>query len=163
MMDGISAAASVIAVIQLTGSIMKIREDYIKEVKDARKDIVSLQKEVAALREVLERLSDLSRGLQSTMLSTSQALADGTTGCLSVLQELEEKIYPGRGKKAMSKVGLRALKWPLRRTEVERVMKDLERYKTTFTLSLQAENTYVPELFNYRKLPYICLGPLLPI
>ncbi|KAJ5141799.1 NACHT and WD40 domain protein [Penicillium atrosanguineum] len=136
MMDGISAAASVIAVIQLTGSIVKICGGYIKEVKDARKDVVSLQKEVEDLRETLEKLSGLFQGTHGMKLSTSQSLVDGTINCLSVLQDLEGKIDPGRGKKAMSKVGLRALKWPLKRTEVERIMKDLDRYKTTFSLSL---------------------------
>lgn len=123
MMDGISVAANVIAVIQLTGSIVKICGGYIKEVKDARKDVVSLQQEVEDLREVLEKLSGLFHGTHSTKLSTSQTLVDGTIKCRSVLQDLEGKIDPGRGKKAMSKVGLRALKWPLKRTEVERIMK----------------------------------------
>ncbi|KAJ5211729.1 NACHT and WD40 domain protein [Penicillium cinerascens] len=138
-MDGISAAASVIAVIQLTGSIVKICGGYIKEVKDAPKDVVSLQKEVEDLREILEKLSGLIHGTHGTKLSTSRALVDGTINCLALLQDLEGKIDPGRGKKAMSKVGLRALKWPLKRTEVERIMKDIDRYKTTFSLSLQID------------------------
>ena len=42
-MDGLSSAASVIAVIQLAGSIVKICGDYIQEVKKARDEILELQ------------------------------------------------------------------------------------------------------------------------
>lgn len=101
-MDGISAAANVIAVIQLTGNILKLCGGYIKEVKDARKDIVSLQQEVAGLREVLEKLSDFLYGIYGRKLSTHQALVDGTANCLLTLKDLEGKIDPGSGKKAMS-------------------------------------------------------------
>ncbi|KAL4769257.1 hypothetical protein BDW60DRAFT_102654 [Aspergillus nidulans var. acristatus] len=41
----------------------------------------------------------------------------------------------------MRKVGLRALKWPLKRTEAEGVAKNLERYKSSFLLSLQVDQT----------------------
>jgi hypothetical protein len=43
----------------------------------------------------------------------------------------------------MRKVGLRALKWPLKRAEVEGVIQNLERYKSSFLLSLQVDQTYV--------------------
>jgi hypothetical protein len=41
-MDGLSSAVSVVAVIQLTGSLVKICGGYIQEVKDARDDIITL-------------------------------------------------------------------------------------------------------------------------
>lgn len=50
----------------------------------------------------------------------------------------------------MSKLGLRALKWPLKRAEVDKVIKDLERYQLSFTLSLQVDQTYVLRPFDYR-------------
>jgi len=38
-MDGLSLAASIIAVIQLTGSLVKLCGGYIQEVKDAQDEI----------------------------------------------------------------------------------------------------------------------------
>jgi hypothetical protein len=108
---------------------VKICGGYTKEVKDAREDIISLQQEVTGLTAVLEKLSELFRSSDSTNLPTSQTLSN-TTNCLSVLTALEEKINPGRRQKVMRGLGLRALKWPLQRNEVERVIKDLERYKS---------------------------------
>ena len=43
----------------------------------------------------------------------------------------------------MRKMGLRALKWPLKRTEMEAIIQNLERYKSSFNLSLQLDQTYV--------------------
>lgn len=57
---------------------------------------ISLQQVVAGLKLVLQDLSSLLHDPRGTKLSTSQALADGTTNCLSVLKDLERKIDPGR-------------------------------------------------------------------
>ncbi|KAJ5394001.1 uncharacterized protein N7487_011642 [Penicillium crustosum] len=56
-MDGLSSAASVIAVIQLAGSIVKICGDYIQEVKKARDEILELQQAVTDLEGVLRELN----------------------------------------------------------------------------------------------------------
>jgi hypothetical protein len=53
MMDPLSCAASVIAVIQLTGSLARICGGYINKDKNARKDISDLQREISNLRVVL--------------------------------------------------------------------------------------------------------------
>jgi hypothetical protein len=58
-MDGLSAAASIVAVVQVIGSIVKICGGYIKGVKDTRKDIISLKREVADLIGLLEKLGEL--------------------------------------------------------------------------------------------------------
>ena len=139
-MDGISSAASVIAVIQLTGSIVKICGGYIQEVKDARDDIITLQRTVAGLEGVLQKFKEL-QGPHGTKLPTTSSLANNISDCLSHLEALEKKIYPGRGKRTMKRFGFRALKWPLKRTEADRIIQDLERYKSSFTLSLQVDQT----------------------
>ncbi|CEN60827.1 hypothetical protein ASPCAL03259 [Aspergillus calidoustus] len=121
-MDGISSAASVIAVIQLTGSLVKLCGGYIREVKDARKEIRTLQQAIAGLQGTLQDLEKLLQSDNANALPTSSRL-------------------PGKGKKLMSKFGYRALKWPLNRTEVEDVVKNLERYKSSFLLSFQVDQT----------------------
>jgi hypothetical protein len=62
MMDPLSCAASIIAVIQLTGSIVGTCGGYINKVKNAQKDIVNLQQEISGLGEVLKMLNKLLRG-----------------------------------------------------------------------------------------------------
>ncbi|RJE24586.1 WD domain, G-beta repeat protein [Aspergillus sclerotialis] len=135
-------AAGVIAVIQLTGSLVKLCGGYIQEVNDARDEIFTLQRSIAGLQGTLQ---DLHRLLQSKNgndnLRTSSRLVNDTTDCVSYLRALEARLDPGKGKNLMKKVGLRALKWPLKRTEVEGVTKNLERYKSSFLLSLQVDQT----------------------
>lgn len=141
-MDGLSSAASVIAVIQLTATLVKICGGYIQEVKDARDDIITLQRAITSLQRVLQ---DLQRFLQSNndkVLPTSSRLDSNIAECLSDLQALEVQIDPGRGMKLMRRVGFRALKWPLKRTEIESVVQKLEGYKSSFTLSLQVDQMY---------------------
>jgi hypothetical protein len=70
-------------------------------------------------------------------------LKDEIRTCLSTLEALEAKVNMGKGKKAMRKLGFRALIWPLKRSEVEKVMGYIERYKSSFSLSLQADQMWV--------------------
>ncbi|KAJ5782438.1 hypothetical protein N7457_004212 [Penicillium paradoxum] len=71
-MDGLSSAASIIAVIQVAGSVVKICGGYIKEVKDARDEILKLQQTVTDLLGVLQQLESLLEGPNSSKLSRSQ-------------------------------------------------------------------------------------------
>lgn len=140
-MDGLSSAASVIAVIQVTGSIVKICGSYIQEAKDARNQIITLQRTVAGLESILHKLRELLQEPCDTNLFTSSSLANNISDCLSRLEGLKEKIDPLKGKQMMRRLGIRALKWPLKRTEVEKTIQDLERYKSSFILSLQVDQT----------------------
>lgn len=140
-------AASVIAVIQLTGSVLQLCGGYIQEVKDARDDIIALQRTVAGLNLILQKLMEFLQSHNGTLLSTSGQLLGNITDCSSRLSALEEKIDLRKGKKMWSRFGLRALKWPLKRREVERVIQDLERYKSSFNLSLHVDQMYVLQLF----------------
>jgi hypothetical protein len=144
-MDGLSSAASVIAVIQLTGSLVKLCGGYIQEVKDARDEIFTLQRSIAGLQGTLRDLQGFLQSNDGKALPTSSRLVSNITDCLSDLQALEARLNQGKGKKLMRKVGFRALKWPLKRAEVEGVTQNLEKYKSSFLLSLQVDQRYVIE------------------
>ncbi|GFF68330.1 NACHT and WD domain protein [Aspergillus lentulus] len=133
------SAASVIAIIQLTGSLVNLCGGYIREVKDARSEILNLQRALTGLQDILQKLQEILQNDKS--LPTSSRLVTSITDCCSELQALEASLDLGKGKRLMGKVGLRALKWPLKRTEVECVTKNLERYKSSFLLSLQVDQT----------------------
>ncbi|KAJ5713514.1 uncharacterized protein N7483_010695 [Penicillium malachiteum] len=141
-MDVVSSLSSVIAIIQLAGSLAQLCGGYIQKVKGARDEILTLQQSIGGIQGIfsdLERL--LSHDPQS--LPSSSQLVSNIEACLSDLQGLEAKLDPhgGKGTKMMRKVGLRALKWPLKRGEVESIVQTLERYKSSFILSLQVDQT----------------------
>jgi hypothetical protein len=140
-MDGLSGAASVIAVIQLADRILTLCGNYARAVKDAKKDIECLHKEVKSVTEVLQKLIELLRGPNGTKLSASQSLDKALMDCSSELKGLERRLHPGKKHKVMRSIGLRALKWPLESNNVEKVVNNLERYKQLITLALQVDQT----------------------
>ncbi|KAL4992898.1 hypothetical protein BDV10DRAFT_198750 [Aspergillus recurvatus] len=139
-MDGLSSAASVIAVIQLTGSLVELCGGYIQKVKGARDEISNLQQVIAGLHGTLQDLQSLIESKEGKALPTSSRLIGNLTDCLSDLHALKARLGPEKTK-LMRKLGWRALKWPLKRTEVEEVIQKLERYKTSFILSLQVDQS----------------------
>jgi phage-related minor tail protein len=139
MMEPLSGAASVIAVIQLTGKIVEICGGYINKAKNARQDILQLQQEIWGLTEVLKMLDNLLRGPDGLRLTTSQKLFDDVEKCSSTLTELKEKIDPDTTQGPMRRLGLRALKWPLKRGEVVEAINDIEGYQSLFSLALQVD------------------------
>jgi hypothetical protein len=138
-MDPLSGAASVIAVVQLAGGIVKICGKYLSEVKDATQDIQRLKEKITALAHVLQSLKELIGGSDGNKLTATQDLVDDIDNCFSALTNL--KIDPETTQKRMRKWGLRALKWPMVRSEVDSVIMELEGYKTTFALALQVDQT----------------------
>ncbi|KAJ5834216.1 NACHT and WD40 domain protein [Penicillium robsamsonii] len=137
-MDGLSVAASIIGVIEVAGYIFRLCGGYIQDVKDARADIIALRETINGLVNVLEKLAGVLDDPNSRF-NITLALKDDIRTCLLTLEALQEKADPGKGKKAMRKLGFRALKWPMKRSEVERVMDDIKRYESSFSLSLQVD------------------------
>ncbi|KAB8227880.1 uncharacterized protein BDW43DRAFT_323428 [Aspergillus alliaceus] len=148
-MEPLSGAASVIAVIQLTGAIVQICGSYIKKVEEAKQDILHLREEVDALSQVLNPLSKLLNSTNSTKL-VSQDLIDNIAKCSSILTTLREKIDPETTQRRMRKWGLRAFKWPLKREEVVKAISEIERYKMLFNLSLLVDQTRSANLINQK-------------
>lgn len=149
-MEPLSGAASVIAVIQLTGAIAKICGSYIGQVKEAKKDILHLQEEVNALSQVLKSLEKLLQELSEEKLATSQDLVDNITKCSLGLAILKEKIDPEIAQRRMRKWGFRAFKWPLKREQVVKAISEIERYKTLFDLSFQIEQMRYTNRLNQK-------------
>lgn len=143
IIDPLSGAASVISVIQLAGSIVKICGEYVNKVKVARKDIVNLQQETNALTGVLTALKQLLEGPNGSKLAVSRSLFDDLERCISTLANLKKVIEPRTTQKPMKIFGLRALKWPLKRAEVDASINDIRRYRSLFSLALQVDELYV--------------------
>lgn len=151
---------TILAVIQLTGSVAKICGKYITGVKGATGEIESLQHELEGLKGVLQRLDELLKGPHGPVLRASQDLAKNIDHCHARLAALKEHIEPSDKRKFMTKLGLRALKWPLKRDEVERTTKELDRDKSLFLTALQIDQTYVLGLFIHFSILHLtsCLG-----
>ena len=140
-MDGVSAAASVVALVEIAVKVGSLCAEYYSHVKSAKKDIDRFHLEVEALIKVLRNLRQLAQKPGAARLFTSNALDEHIQSCLSDLRHFKEKLEPGKGRKAMSRYGIRALKWPFQSKELEKVIGVLERYKSTFSTALNVDQT----------------------
>jgi hypothetical protein len=140
-MDGLSAAANVIAVVDISAKIASLCFQYSVAVKNAKKDIGRLQRKVNDIKDVLGEVQQLLDGRDKTRLSATNKLLDSLKECFLQLEELKTQLEPGKTRKAMSQFGVRALKWPFTSKEVEKIVASLERYEQTFSLALQADQT----------------------
>ncbi|KAK4203865.1 hypothetical protein QBC40DRAFT_274057 [Triangularia verruculosa] len=144
-MEGLGAAASVIAVVELAAKVGSLCLEYSSAVKNARSDIERLRKHTESLKTTAEGAHKLLQGLHGARLETSQKLRKALANLYSQLCEivttLEKKLSTGRREKAMRRLGLRALKWPFESKDVEKIIADLQRDQDSFTAALQIDQT----------------------
>jgi hypothetical protein len=140
-MDGLSGAASVIAVIDISAKIAALCFQYSIAVKDAKSDIERIERKVSDIKRVLKSIKKLLDGPRTARLSATHSLFKSLQQCLLELQELEKVLKPGKTRKTMSRFGVRALKWPFTSKQVESIISSMEGYEQTFTLALQVDQT----------------------
>lgn len=140
-MDGVSAAASVVALVEISLKVLSLTVEYSAKVKTAKEDIARFRIELEAFIKVLQNLQELARSPEATKLVALKALAKSIRQCELDLESLQKKLEPSKGRKAMSRYGVRALKWPFESSELHNFMGTLERYKSTFSTALNTDQT----------------------
>lgn len=146
-MDGLSAAASVIAVIQIAGTVSSLCSSYLTAVRNAKHDIESLQEELTRLKAVLEGAQTLLDGPNASMLETSQRFRSTLDDCSTQLRLLETKLKENlqiRNKaKIRDRLALRRLKWPFESKDINNVIKVLHQIRELLSTGLNIDQTFV--------------------
>lgn len=142
-MEGLGAASSVIAVVDISIKVVTICSQYYKAVASARDDIQRLQNQLCGLQTTLNRAREVIESPENDSLSASPEFSSQLDGCWATLNELLSKLEPDETQSVMRKFGLRALKWPFSRKEMERTMSALEQYQRRMMDSLQIDQTQV--------------------
>ena len=142
-MEVLGSVSSVIAVVQIAGSVAKLCGGYIADVKDARHDIERLQQKAATLRDVLQRMAEANDRTNSKPPNLSGNVLKSVDQCSQDLGRLQEKLQPKTRHKTMSRVGLRALKWPLSKSSVNEEVGIIEGYLAVFNAALQLDHMYL--------------------
>ncbi|KAF2181142.1 hypothetical protein K469DRAFT_740895 [Zopfia rhizophila CBS 207.26] len=140
-MDGLSATASVTAIIGISAKIASLCFQYSAAVKDAKKDIKRLEKTVTDVKNVLDKIQQLLDKHDKTQFSTTDKLSASLEECTQQLEDLRTQLEPGKARKAMHCFGVRALKWPFTSQQVEKIVASLKEYEQTFSLALQIDQT----------------------
>lgn len=136
-MDPVSAAASIIAIIQISAKLVALCRICFSEVKEAKRDIQQLRNEVITLDNILVNLRDLVDTADGSKLSI---LDTSLKQCQSSLEELVKKLEKSEGNdNTMKKFGWRALKWPFNSNNVKKAIETIERHKNMFNLALTVD------------------------
>ena len=143
-MDPLSIAASIIAVLQATKGVIS----YLKETKDAPKELTKIYGEAQNLAILLYELKDCVAGRDShdRWLLTTSGLA-ARNGSLDQYKEALEGLVPkviGRG---LGKVG-QVFAWKFNKDEVMVLLSQIERIKSLVQIALQLDHMFVAISFE---------------
>lgn len=86
-MAALGSVASIIAVVQIAGSVAKLCGGYIADVNDARQDIERLQKKAATLRDILQRVAEENDETDLNPRLLSDNVLKSITQCLLLKYE----------------------------------------------------------------------------
>ncbi|PVH76555.1 hypothetical protein DL98DRAFT_517882 [Cadophora sp. DSE1049] len=143
-MDPISITGTLIAVLQVTTTVISICYDYRQGVSSASREVLQISSSLNSLKDVLEALLALIEKSKSdgpaSKLATIELLAkDGGTleSCQQELLKLKKKLEPEVGWRKIRK----SLVWPLKEAEVKKALEGLERSKSMMLLALSADQT----------------------
>ena len=144
MAEPLSLVASLIAVVQISGSVISCCYEYRKGVKNAPKNLLMVTSEVAGLRNVVERLITLmddKKMANYTYLSTLAEIvtADGPLEyCRHNLESLQIELeLPVNECKALG----RRLTWPLQERDITKTLASIYRLKSLLETALLVDNT----------------------
>jgi len=151
MADPLSVTASIIAVLQLSSTVLR----YLLDVKGASEERKVLIREISFTRGILSALNEIVddvRVSDETWSATIRSLVD-PDGPLRVLmttfQQLETKLK-GSASEAGIKTAANSLRWPFKQSEVEKILRILQRQKSTLPLALENDHIALSrEIRNY--------------
>jgi Cdc6-like AAA superfamily ATPase len=142
MAEGLALAASIIAVIQISDSVISLCGQFIGKVKGAEKEVSQMITTVTALKgflEFVETFVKMDENASRLPLLDAISHQDGPlTTCMTLLKDLEAKLRPP--KRDYNGV-LRAISWPLMWKDIGQALETIEKQKTLIMLAMQGDST----------------------
>ncbi|KAK6529545.1 hypothetical protein TWF281_008716 [Arthrobotrys megalospora] len=154
-MDGLSAAASVIAVLQVATEVAKICGRYAREVKNAPKEIKTIKEQADTTLQLLFHTQKLLDGPYRNKLSASRDLGCSLSECKDELNHLLTKLEANFAKPVAAKdrrrdkilrpfkINPQDFKWPFTKKEVEDVVNRLLKLRQAIDHALQIDQIKV--------------------
>ncbi|KAI9367739.1 hypothetical protein BJX61DRAFT_527104 [Aspergillus egyptiacus] len=132
-------AASVIAVVQLSTSIVTACNKYLNSVRHAAEEIRDLREGVEAYLATIQKLRELTASTNRDRLVDLGSLNDLIEKSETALREIETRLN-GKSSNPMRRWGWRAMKWPFTKDEVNDTLKRLGQWRDTLSTALLADN-----------------------
>ena len=136
-MDPLIVSASLIAVLQLSGTVIS----YLSDVKDGPKELQRIQLELSSTHNVLFMLQDQAdHSEEDDPFSSTLRSLNGPSGPFQqfhdALERLASRLAPLEGWRKLKK----AFKWSFEKEEIHDILKTIERQKTYFSLARQNDH-----------------------
>ena len=141
MATGLDVAAGIAGLITLADVVINRTYKTIKACKNAGSESQRLLKEVQSLMGILIGIKSLADEAAKGRLET-HIPAEEILNCQRTLTKVRDKLVkanPDEPGISTSTKWKRILKWPFSSHETDETLRDLERYKTTFDLSVSIE------------------------
>ena len=136
-MDPLSVSASIVALLQLSSTVI----NYLSDVKGGPKDLQSIRLEISSILSLLITLQDqadqATAGDACSPTLRSLNVPNGPFQQFhSVLERLASRLAPVEGWKKVGK----AFKWPFEKEEMHDILNTIERLKTLLSLARQHDH-----------------------
>lgn len=162
-MDPLSITASIIAVLEVTGRITTYCLKYVQMAKNAQSEPLQVVREIGGFHLILTTLRDLAEREEPAGSGTRPLPYDSQdhsllpilrrlcqpgellSSCREKLEGLEKDLAPPL--KVISKPGsrretlLHTLTWPLKDGQIKKVLAEINRFISVFSLALSTDTT----------------------
>ncbi|CAG8962108.1 hypothetical protein HYFRA_00005151 [Hymenoscyphus fraxineus] len=137
-MDGISAAASVVAIVDIASKVASQLKDYYEGVKNAQDDIKRLYGSIQSLQATLSRIYDILNKEQGVI---KPELFTDPSGPLKQSEIELKKLVLNLGTPPDSHFlrKLESWKWPFKAGDIEKIVLQIEKHKSSLTTQLGVE------------------------
>ncbi|KAF2499968.1 hypothetical protein BU16DRAFT_522834 [Lophium mytilinum] len=147
MAEAIGLVANIIAVIQISETVIKVCKFYIESLHDAPSDLRAILIETSALKTILENLQFLLKcgggdGL-SKMLDTYNlfGVEGPIEGCQRTVGKIERLFPTPTSSSSKIRSAYAALGWPLKESKARKLLTELVQYKTTINLAIDTDSS----------------------
>ena len=142
MADPLSAAASIIAVIQISQAVLAACYNYANAVKDAPQDIGWIINEVGSLKVILEELKSLENAITSSQSSALFKSLKADHGPLATCHSALAVIARTLGDSAKGPVSRKSsFIWPFKQKSVQALLEIIQKQKSNLILALAADES----------------------
>jgi hypothetical protein len=140
-MDPLSVAGSVAGLVSLADTVFRKLFHYVKDVKNAEKDVQELKSEVAALSGVLHNLHVVAQDLEADHVSQYSTRAGHVNSCLATLYRLDENLTRiGLSDKGKLRNTIHKLSWPFKSVNIKQFIEDIHRHRNHLNFALSADS-----------------------
>jgi hypothetical protein len=147
-MDGLSVAANIIAVLQITGEVVK----YLNDVKDAPKECQRCMTEASNLQGLLiNLLYHVNQGKAGDPWFTAVRALNVENGPLDQYKQALTKLLSRVEKRDGIQMVTRRLLWTFTKEEVAGILARLERLKSLVNIALEIDHLYSFYDYNHRR------------